>query len=96
MDLPSKEKMCHVTGFSKPCRTLVADGACDRWLQIHGNSPNTGEPMNESRCIDDWTPFLLMENSQMQRQTGAAVESFRNEMKEDNLKMIGVQQRKLS
>jgi len=25
-------------------------------------------------------PLLLIENSQMQRQTGAAVESFRNEM----------------
>ena len=27
-----------------------------------------------------WIPMLLIENSQMQRQTGAAVESFRNEV----------------
>jgi len=27
-----------------------------------------------------WLPVLLIENAQMSRQTGAAVESFRNEM----------------
>lgn len=27
-----------------------------------------------------WLPVLMIENSQQQRQTGAAVESFRNEM----------------
>ena len=28
---------------------------------------------------NNWMPFLLIENSQKQRETGAAVESFRNE-----------------
>lgn len=31
-----------------------------------------------------WIPILLIENSQQQRQTGAAVESFRNEMTKSN------------
>jgi hypothetical protein len=31
-----------------------------------------------------WLPMLLIENSQQQRQTGAAVESFRNEMVKAN------------
>ena len=31
-------------------------------------------------CAVKWIPMLLIENSQMQRQTGAAVESFRNEV----------------
>ena len=31
-----------------------------------------------------WIPILTIENSQMQRQTGAAVESFRNEMVKAN------------
>ena len=31
------------------------------------------------RCRISWVPTLLIENSQQQRQTGAAVESFRNE-----------------
>ena len=31
-----------------------------------------------------WMPVLLIENAQMSRQTGAAVESFRNEMVKAN------------
>jgi hypothetical protein len=31
-----------------------------------------------------WMPMLMIENSQQQRQTGAAVESFRNEMVKTN------------
>lgn len=49
-------------------------------MTVQGQDPNTGIEMNESRCIDDWVPTLLIENSRMQRETGAAVESFRNEM----------------
>jgi hypothetical protein len=79
-DLPPKERMCHLTGFTQSCRKLVTDEACSRWMQIQGHHPNTGEPINQSKCIDDWMPILMMENSQMQRQTGAAVESFRNEV----------------
>jgi hypothetical protein len=30
-------------------------------------------------CAIKWIPVLLIENAQMERQTGAAVESFRNE-----------------
>jgi hypothetical protein len=33
-------------------------------------------------------PILLIENSQMSRQTGAAVESFRNEMVKGNEIMV--------
>jgi hypothetical protein len=31
-----------------------------------------------------WLPILMIENAQQSRQTGAAVESFRNEMVESN------------
>jgi hypothetical protein len=31
-----------------------------------------------------WMPMLTIENSQQQRQTGAAIESFRNEMVKAN------------
>lgn len=82
--LPDKERMCHKTQFEQSCRSLVADGKCQRWMQIAGTNPNTGEPVNRYNCIDDWIPMLLIENSQMQHQTGAAVESFRNEMVEAN------------
>ena len=53
------------------------------WItQIRGNDPNTGKEMDHWDCAIKWMPMLLIENSQMQRQTGAAVESFRNEVVE--------------
>jgi len=42
-------------------------------------NPNTGEAMDEWQCAINLLPFLLIENSQQQRSTAAAVESFRNE-----------------
>jgi hypothetical protein len=51
------------------------------WItQIKGHNPNTGEAVDQFGCAIAWLPMLLVENSQMQRQTGAAMESFRNEM----------------
>ena len=51
------------------------------WItQVRGNNPNTGEEVDHWECAVKWIPMLLVENSQMQRQTGAAVESFRNEV----------------
>ena len=66
----------------------VEDGAivegelcgCRFWVQIIGKDPTTGEPLNRGDCAIAWQPVLMIENSLMQRQTGAAVESFRNEM----------------
>lgn len=80
VDLPPKERMCHLTGFTQSCRALVSEEKCGRWMTIAGTNPNTGEPINQSKCMDDWMPLLLIENSGQQRATGAAVESLRNEI----------------
>lgn len=53
---------------------------CSWFTQLRGTNPNTGDPVDEWGCAVTWLPMLLIENSQMQRQTGSAVESFRNEM----------------
>lgn len=53
---------------------------CSWFTQIRGHNPNTGEDVDEWACAVNWLPMLMIENSQQQRQTGAAVESFRNEM----------------
>lgn len=53
---------------------------CAFFCKITGQNPNTGEHIDEYACSIQWMPILMIENSQMQRQTGAAVESFRNEM----------------
>lgn len=47
-------------------------------------NPNTGAEVDEWGCSIAWLPVLMIENSQQQRQTGAAVESFRNEMVKAN------------
>ena len=70
---------CPLDGFN-PCRQLD----CAWFTQLRGTNPNTGEPVDEYGCAISWMPMLLVENSQQQRQTGAAVESFRNEVVKSN------------
>tara|TARA_A100001515_G_scaffold75368_1_gene59942 strand:+ start:1079 stop:1300 length:222 start_codon:yes stop_codon:yes gene_type:complete len=53
-------------------------------MKIAGTNPNDGQPTEEWGCAMAWLPVLLIENAQQSRQTGAAVESFRNEMVESN------------
>ena len=57
---------------------------CSWFTQMRGTNPNTGADVDEYACAIAWLPMLLTENSQQQRQTGAAVESFRNEMVKGN------------
>ena len=53
-------------------------------MKVRGSNPNTGEEIDDYGCSVAWMPVLMIENSQQQRQTGAAVESFRNEMVKAN------------
>lgn len=57
---------------------------CSWFTQLRGTNPNTGKDVDEWGCAITWLPVLMIENSQQQRQTGAAVESFRNEMVKAN------------
>lgn len=66
---------CPLNSF-EPCKQLD----CAWFIQVRGTNPNTGKEVDEWACSMAWLPMLLIENSQQQRQTGAAVESFRNEM----------------
>jgi hypothetical protein len=70
---------CPLDNFN-PCRQLD----CAWFMKIRGNNPNTGQEIDEYGCSVAWLPVLMIENSQQQRQTGAAVESFRNEMVKNN------------
>lgn len=67
------EVNCPLDGF-KPCRKL----GCAWFTKIAGLHPQTGKEVEEWGCAVAWLPVLLIENAQQQRQTGAAVESFRN------------------
>lgn len=57
---------------------------CSWFTQVRGTNPNTGQEVDEWACAITWLPILLIENSQQQRSTGTAVESFRNEMVKAN------------
>lgn len=70
---------CPLHNF-EPCKQTD----CSWFTQVRGHNPNTGTEIDEWACAIAWMPVLLIENSQQQRQTGAAVESFRNEMVKSN------------
>lgn len=53
---------------------------CAWFTKVVGYDTNTGKEVEEWQCAIAWMPMLMIENSGQQRQTGAAVESFRNEM----------------
>jgi hypothetical protein len=57
---------------------------CEWHAKIQGPNPNTGEKEDQWRCAMFWMPYLIIENSLFERQTGAAVEKFRNEMVKAN------------
>jgi hypothetical protein len=78
MQLEAKAN-CPLDGF-KPCRQLE----CAWFMKVRGTNPNTGDEVDDYGCSIAWLPVLMIENSQQQRQTGAAVESFRNEMVKAN------------
>lgn len=78
MQIESKNN-CPLDNFN-PCRQLD----CAWFMKISGVNPNTGKDVEEWGCSIAWLPILMIENSQQQRQTGSAVESFRNEMVKSN------------
>jgi len=82
-----KDKTCPI--LNKPC----IQHQCQWFIKLLGNNPQTGHPIDEFGCAVAWLPILLIENSQQSRQTGAAVESFRNEMVRQNEKLLQESQR---
>lgn len=70
-----------------PLHRETMDKVCHRcplWIHVRGKPPQSEAEVDYWDCSLAWMPMLLIENSQMQRQTGAAVESFRNEMVKAN------------
>jgi len=70
---------CPLDGF-KPCRQLE----CAWFMKVQGTDPQSGKEVDEWGCSMAWLPVMMIENSRQQHQTGAAVESFRNEMVKAN------------
>lgn len=80
--LPDENIKCRYTNFKKKCRDLCQN--CPAWIHIQGTNPQTGVPEDYWNCADALVPILLMDNTQKQIETGAAIESFRNEVVKQN------------
>ena len=78
--LPDPKVKCPATGFARSCREIVTECDCPKFVSLKGKNPQTGADVESWGCVDSFLPLLLIENAQMSRQTGAAVESFRNEV----------------
>lgn len=57
---------------------------CAWYTCVRGTNPNTGQEIDEWKCAVSWMPMMAVEIAQKSNQTGAAVESFRNEVVEAN------------
>ncbi len=53
---------------------------CQWYTQLRGSDPQTGEAVDKWGCAMAFLPILQIETAQQSRQTGAAIESFRNVM----------------
>jgi hypothetical protein len=78
--LPDPKVKCPATGFAKSCHSIVTKHACPKFVTIKGMDPQSGQVIDQHGCVDSFLPLLLLEVAQQARQTGAAVESFRNEV----------------
>lgn len=76
----AKGEICpfHNKDVSKVCHK------CPLYVLLRGTDPQTGKEIDHWSCSLAIMPTLTIENSQQQRQTAAAVESFRNEMVKAN------------
>lgn len=78
---------CPLNNF-EPCKKFD----CAWFMHLRGTDPNTGEDLDDWGCSMAWMPKLLIENAMQSRHTGAAVESFRNEMVKDNQALLNAYQ----
>lgn len=56
------------------------ENKCAWYTHVRGLNPNTGAEVDEWACAVAWVPMMAIEIAQKENQTGAAVESFRNEV----------------
>jgi hypothetical protein len=78
--LPDPKVKCPATGFARSCREILAECDCPKWVHLQGKNPQTGADIDQYGCVDGFLPHLLIENALVGRQTGAAVETLRNQI----------------
>jgi hypothetical protein len=63
---------------------------CPWWTRVTGKNPQSEEIIDDWRCAIALLPMLLIENAQQTRQSGAAVESLRNNLVAGVVEAVGV------
>lgn len=62
---------------------------CRWFVKLCGKDPQSEKEVDEFRCTMEWMPLLMVEQSLFERQTGAAVESLRNQTIAQGAQLIG-------
>lgn len=78
---------CPQTGFRERCNN-GRGGMCPNWVRVLGKHPQTGADIDMKDCALQWIPILLIEIARRENETGAAVESFRNEVQRGNAEAV--------
>lgn len=81
--LPDPKVKCPATAFARSCRDIVAKCDCPKFVHVQARDP-AGELIDKWGCVDSFLVLLGVEAVRASMQTGAAVESFRNEVVKAN------------
>lgn len=75
------------------CKTTDTEGnvieQCAWLTTVQGTNPQTGADTNDELCAITWQPILQVQTAKFARSTVGVLETFRNEMVENNSKIIG-------
>lgn len=80
MGMPDKNVMCHHTGFTRSCFSIVCEHTCSKWASLRGLDPSTGKEVEMNACVDAMMPKLMLEQAAKIQAMSAAMESMRNEI----------------
>lgn len=81
--LPDDKVKCPATAFARSCRSIVAECECPKFVHVRMKDED-GAQVDKWGCVDSFLILLGVETVRASHQTGAAVESFRNEVVKAN------------
>lgn len=94
--LPDPKVKCPATGFRRSCRAVISKCDCPKFVQVKFRDPQTGELIDKHGCVDSYLLLATIEAAHMSAQTGAAIESFRNEVLKANEASLAERQQALA
>jgi hypothetical protein len=90
---PNATRMCHLTGFTKKCCSLVGNRKCERWKVL--TIEDQGKVYLKGDCIDDWMFHFGAANERGLNYLGAAHDSLRNHIVQQHTESMAVVLRRM-